>query len=241
MKVQTAEATHSIMTDDWRNNFLPPESIEVETAQAEFVPTEELQGDAYVARIREEELNNVASEDDILAELGAEDREEALERVVAKLLEEGPEAQLAVIGQNQQRIMEAIDNMASGFSSQLVILARRIDNFERVLDQAQGQPTMTNLMFDAPEVFNKVVNRDVEEKQDEPVELEKAIEPATPDPDFFIPDEIEGMLNFDATFPVSIEVQAAFWMWKEKLSSFQNFVKVAGGPVAAKKARGHLE
>ena len=53
--------------------------------------------------------------------------------------------------------------------------------------------------------------------------------------------EVEHLLNYSSEFPVSVEVQAAFFMWKEKISTFQNFVKVAGGPVMAKKARGHLE
>ena len=140
----------------------------------------------------------------------------------------------------------AIDQMASGFSNQLVILARRIDNFERVLDQSLGQPTMTNLMFDAPEVFNKVVNRDAEdvvprreqEGEDEP---KPATEPRTPVEGFEIPDEVEHLLNYSADFPVSVEIQTAFHMWKAKLGTFNQFVKVAGGPVAAKKARSHLE
>ena len=56
-----------------------------------------------------------------------------------------------------------------------------------------------------------------------------------------IPDEIEHLLNYSADFPVSVEVQSAFHMWKQKHSSFQEFVKAAGGPVAAKTARSHLE
>lgn len=219
------------MADDWRNKFLP-----------EFDKKE-------LNDVIDDKVSDLASElgtteDEILTQLGAEDEAHLdtndFEAVVANLLEEGAEAQLAVVGQNQQRIMEAIDNMAAGFSSQLVILARRIDNFERVLDQSVGQPTMTNLMFDAPEVFNKVVTREVEEVE-EVEEASPAVEPRTPVEGFEIPDEVEHLLNYSSEFPVSVEVQAAFFMWKEKISTFQNFVKVAGGPVMAKKARGHLE
>ena len=144
----------------------------------------------------------------------------------------------------------AIDQMASGFSNQLVILARRIDNFERVLDQSIGQPTMTNLMFDAPEVFNKVVNQEDSvprrevAQDDTETEIEvaqPATEPRVPVQGFEIPDEVEHLLNYSADFPVSVEIQTAFHMWKAKLGTFNQFVKVAGGPVAAKKARTHLE
>lgn len=216
------------MADDWRNKFLP------ESDKKDL-------NDVIDDTVSDLASELGTTEDEILTQLGAEDEVHLdtndFEAVVANLLEEGAEAQLAVVGQNQQRIMEAIDNMAAGFSSQLVILARRIDNFERVLDQSVGQPTMTNLMFDAPEVFNKVVTREVEEVE----EASPAVEPRTPVEGFEIPDEVEHLLNYSSEFPVSVEVQAAFFMWKEKISTFQNFVKVAGGPVMAKKARGHLE
>ena len=219
------------MADDWRNKFLP------ESDKKEL-------NDVIDDTVSDLASELGTTEDEILTQLGAEDEVHLdtndFEAVVANLLEEGAEAQLAVVGQNQQRIMEAIDNMAAGFSSQLVILARRIDNFERVLDQSVGQPTMTNLMFDAPEVFNKVVTREVEEVE-EVEEVSPAVEPRTPVEGFEIPDEVEHLLNYSSEFPVSVEVQAAFFMWKEKISTFQNFVKVAGGPVMAKKARGHLE
>lgn len=219
------------MADDWRNKFLP------ESDNKEL-------NDVIDDTVSDLASELGTTEDEILTQLGAEDEVHLdtndFEAVVANLLEEGAEAQLAVVGQNQQRIMEAIDNMAAGFSSQLVILARRIDNFERVLDQSVGQPTMTNLMFDAPEVFNKVVTREVEEVE-EVEESSPAVEPRTPVEGFEIPDEVEHLLNYSSEFPVSVEVQAAFFMWKEKISTFQNFVKVAGGPVMAKKAREHLE
>ena len=219
------------MADDWRNKFLP------ESDKKEL-------NDVIDDTVSDLASELGTTEDEILTQLGAEDEVHLdtndFEAVVANLLEEGAEAQLAVVGQNQQRIMEAIDNMAAGFSSQLVILARRIDNFERVLDQSIGQPTMTNLMFDAPEVFDKVVTRE-EEPSDNEGTIEPAVEPRTPRADFEIPDEVEHLLNYSSEFPVSVEVQAAFFMWKEKISTFQNFVKVAGGPVMAKKARGHLE
>ncbi len=220
------------MADDWRNKFLP-----------EF---DKKELDDVIDDTVSDLASELGTEDKILSQFGVEvpdvdvETRDYYESVVANLLEEGVEAQLAVVGQNQQRIMEAIDNMAAGFSSQLVILARRIDNFERVLDQSVGQPTMTNLMFDAPEVFNKVVTREVEEVE-EVEDASPAVEPRTPVEGFEIPDEVEHLLNYSSEFPVSVEVQAAFFMWKEKISTFQNFVKVAGGPVMAKKAREHLE
>ena len=207
---------------DWRKQFLPgePEPIEEE----EVTETSEL-GNVWQEGITETDREGETHIDD--------------DPVTDSL-----QLELSQIAENQQRIMMAIDQMASGFSNQLVILARRIDNFERVLDQSIGQPTMTNLMFDAPEVFNKVVNRDVEdvvprrEQEDEP---KPATEPRVPVEGFEIPDEVEHLLNYSADFPVSVEIQTAFHMWKAKLSTFNQFVKVAGGPVAAKKARSHLE
>tara|TARA_B100001564_G_scaffold213797_1_gene179851 strand:- start:895 stop:1530 length:636 start_codon:yes stop_codon:yes gene_type:complete len=209
---------------DWRKQFLPGEAEPIE--EEEVTETSEL-GNVWQEGI---------TETDIEGETHIDDDPEA----------DYLQLELSQIAENQQRIMMAIDQMASGFSNQLVILARRIDNFERVLDQSLGQPTMTNLMFDAPEVFNKVVNRDAEdvvprreqEREDEP---KPATEPRTPVEGFEIPDEVEHLLNYSADFPVSVEIQTAFHMWKAKLGTFNQFVKVAGGPVAAKKARSHLE
>jgi hypothetical protein len=202
------------MDDDWKSQFMP--EAEEDHATSDGMP----------------ELS--------LADLEEVDLEGAVEAVLTRPPQEGPEAQLAVVLGNQQRIMEAVDNMAAGFSQQLVILARRIDNFERILEQSLGQPTMTNLMFDAPEVFEKVINRD--DTEDEVlVDDGRATEAKVPAPSFQVPDEVDHLLNFDPDFPVSIEVQVAFHMWKEKHATFQAFVKAAGGPVLAKQAREHLE
>lgn len=202
------------MDDDWKSQFMP-EAEEEDHATSDGMP----------------ELS--------LADLEVEEAVEA----VTRPSQEGPEAQLAVVLGNQQRIMEAVDNMAAGFSQQLVILARRIDNFERILEQSLGQPTMTNLMFDAPEVFEKVINRDDTEEDEDEVLVDdgRATEAKVPAPSFQVPGEVDHLLNFDPDFPVSIEVQVAFHMWKEKHATFQAFVKAAGGPVLAKQAREHLE
>ncbi len=234
MKIQTTRTVDDIMDEDWRSRFLPEVAEEVELPPEGFEPELDSTGDGLPDPFETPIVTNDEAFDTV------EDEE-----TVAKLLEEesfrlGTESQLAVVLDNQQRLMMALDQMSSGFSSQLVILARRIDNFERVLDQSIGQPTMTNLMFDAPEVFDKVVTRE-EEPSDNEGTIEPAVEPRTPRADFEIPDEVEHLLNYSADFPVAAEVQAAFYMWKQKLSTFQEFVKVAGGPVAAKKARTHLE
>jgi len=220
------------MDDDWKSQFLPE--------AGGFPVISDGMPELGVADVMEESVG-ILDESDV-----------DLEGAVANLLQEGPEAQLAVVLGNQQRIMEAVDTMAAGFSQQLVILARRIDNFERVLEQSLGQPTMTNLMFDAPEVFDKVVNRDddlIDDDEVHPVAAElrirldedRATEAKVPDPNFEVPSEVDHLLNFEPDFPVSIEVQVAFHMWKEKHATFQAFVKAAGGPVLAKRAREHLE
>ena len=215
------------MDEDWRSRFLPGDLEEVELPPDGFEPELDSIGDGLPDPFETPIITNDEAFDNLD------------EETVANLLEEGAESQLALVLDNQQRLMMAIDQMASGFSSQLVILARRIDNFERVLDQSIGQPTVTNLMFDAPEIFDKVVNREDNFEHEETIE--PAVEPRTPKADYEIPDEIEHLLNYSADFPVAVEVQSAFHMWKQKLSTFQEFVKVAGGPVAAKKARTHLE
>ena len=210
---------------DWRKQFLPGEPVEEDEPVGE--PYHVVGGPKEVTEMEEDEGLHI-DDDPVTDSLQLE---------------------LSQIAENQQRIMMAIDQMASGFSNQLVILARRIDNFERVLDQSIGQPTMTNLMFDAPEVFNKVVNQEDsvprrEEEGDEGPNLappQPATEPRVPVEGFEIPDEVEHLLNYSADFPVSVEIQTAFHMWKAKLGTFNQFVKVAGGLVAAKKARSHLE
>ena len=209
------------MSEDWRSQYLPSN-----TAAQEEVPSVSPPSDTPVI-------------------------EQQIPEALEEPLEEGPDSQLAVVLENQQRLMMAVDQMASGFSSQLQILARRIDNFERILEQSQGQPTMTNLMFDAPEVFDKVVSREEDEnvneyddselRADVAGEYEPAIQPPTPDSDFEIPDEVEHLLDFDPTFPVSIQAQAYFHMWKIKKASWNDFVKAAGGPKKAKEARELLE
>jgi len=230
VKIQTTRTVDDTMDEDWRSRFLPGEEEVVDDGP---LPIDEPSSDGLPESF-ETTIGTDAEEIDIVDE-----------KTVANLLEEGPESQLAVVLDNQQRLMMAIDQMASGFSNQLVILARRIDNFERVLDQSVGQPTMTNLMFDAPEVFDKIVNREEEEVQEDDQEddqdFQRASEPRVPVEGFEIPDEIEHLLNYSADFPVSVEVQSAYHMWKQKHSSFQEFVKAAGGPVAAKTARSHLE
>lgn len=209
------------MSEDWRSQYLPSN-----TAAQEEVPSVSPPSDTPVI-------------------------EQQAPEILEEPQEEGPDLQLAVVLDNQQRLMMAIDQMASGFSSQLQILARRIDNFERILEQSQGQPTMTNLMFDAPEVFEKVLAReeedDVEEDSSELLRADvmgnytPAVQPPTPDSDFEIPDEVSHLLEFDPTFPVSIEAQVSFFMWKEKKASWNDFVKAAGGPKKAKEARELLE
>ena len=229
MKIQTTRTVDDTMDEDWRSRFLPGEEV----VDGEPSPIDEPLSDGLpdpIIDAVDDAVSDLAgelgtTEDEILTQLGADD------------------SLLNSVIENQQRIMMAIDQMASGFSSQLVILARRIDNFERVLDQSVGQPTMTNLMFDAPEVFDKIVNREEEDESDdeEQEDLQRATEPRAPVEGFEIPDEVEHLLNYSADFPVSVEVQSAFHMWKQKHSSFQEFVKAAGGPVAAKTARSHLE
>lgn len=207
------------MDEDWRSRFLPGEEVVDEPLPI---------------------VNETVSDGLPDPVIDAVDDLEFLEEPEIPL--DADNTLLNSVIENQQRIMMAIDQMASGFSNQLVILARRIDNFERVLDQSVGQPTMTNLMFDAPEVFDKIVNREEEDDSDEEQEeIQRATEPRAPVEGFEIPDEIEHLLNYSADFPVSVEVQSAFHMWKQKHSSFQEFVKAAGGPVAAKTARSHLE
>ncbi len=222
-RLQTTRPLAIFVSEDWRSQYLPSNTTAAE--EMEDFPTS----------------NTPVVEKEIF-----ESVEEPLdEKTVVNLLEEGPESQLSVVLDNQQRLMMAIDQMASGFSSQLQILARRIDNFERVLEQSQGQPTMTNLLFDAPEVFEKVVTR-----EDDSSELMRAdvmgnhvpaIQPKTPDLQFEIPDEVESLIDFDPHFPVSIETQVAFHMWKIKKSTWNEFVKVAGGPKKAKTARELIE
>lgn len=218
------------MSEDWRSQYLPSNTAAQEEVPSVSPPSDTPVIEQQIPEVPEEPLD---------------------EKTVANLLEEGPESQLAVVLDNQQRLMMAIDQMASGFSSQLQILARRIDNFERILEQSQGQPTMTNLMFDAPEVFEKVLAReeeeDVEEDSSELLRADvmgnytPAVQPPTPDSDFEIPDEVSHLLEFDPTFPVSIEAQVSFFMWKEKKASWNDFVKAAGGPKKAKEARELLE
>ena len=224
--------------DDWREQFLPGEPKTI-AEEPEDTGTSEL------GHVLEEGITGTDREGTEASEPVGEpfhivggpeklrsDPQDSTEQIVADAIQG--------LADNQQRMMMAIDQMASGFSNQLVILARRIDNFERILEQSQGQPPMTNLMYDAPEVFNKVVNRE-DEGAEEEVEETRAVEPRVPVEGFEIPDEVEHLLNFSADFPVSVEVQAAFYMWKEKIGTFNEFVKVAGGPVAAKQARSHLE
>ncbi len=219
MKIQTTRTVDDTMDEDWRSRFLPGEEVVDEPLPI---------------------VNETVSDGLPDPVIDAVDDLEFLEEPEIPLVAD--DTLLNSVIENQQRIMMAIDQMASGFSNQLVILARRIDNFERVLDQSVGQPTMTNLMFDAPEVFDKIVSREEEDDSDEEQEeLQRATEPRAPVEGFEIPDEIEHLLNYSADFPVSVEVQSAFHMWKQKHSSFQEFVKAAGGPVAAKTARSHLE
>ena len=220
-RVQTTRPLAIFVSEDWRSQYLPSN-----TAAQEEVPSVSPPSDTPVI-------------------------EQQTPEILEEPQEEGPDLQLAVVLDNQQRLMMAIDQMASGFSSQLQILARRIDNFERILEQSQGQPTMTNLMFDAPEVFEKVLAReeeeDVEEDSSELLRADvmgnytPAVHPPTPDSDFEIPDEVSHLLEFDPTFPVSIEAQVSFFMWKEKKASWNDFVKAAGGPKKAKEARELLE
>jgi|TARA_B100002052_G_scaffold295137_1_gene321063 hypothetical protein len=220
-RVQTTRPLAIFVSEDWRSQYLPSN-----TAAQEEVPSVSPPSDTPVI-------------------------EQQTPEILEEPQEEGPDLQLAVVLDNQQRLMMAIDQMASGFSSQLQILARRIDNFERILEQSQGQPTMTNLMFDAPEVFEKVLAReeedDVEEDSSELLRADvmgnytPAVQPPTPDSDFEIPDEVSHLLEFDPTFPVSIEAQVSFFMWKEKKASWNDFVKAAGGPKKAKEARELLE
>ena len=233
MKIQTTRTVDEFMDEDWRSRFLPSDEEEVELPPEGFEPNiGDSMGDGLPDPFASDDDNTQESFDS-----GLEDIDEIEEP--ESLLEPG---KIDAVLDNQQRLMMAIDQMSSGFSNQLVILARRIDNFERVLDQSIGQPTMTNLMFDAPEVFNKVVSRDDDsiprrDRDEEGKEPEiRATEPRTPVEGFEIPDEVEHLLNYSADFPVSVEIQAAFYMWKQKLSTFQDFVKVAGGPVLAKKA-----
>jgi hypothetical protein len=204
--------------DDWREQFLPtPE--EPEKVEEEVVVEDSLRADV----MGEQEIQTTEG---FPAEAWNDFVEDS----------DKPQGSIGDVVENQQRIMMAIDQMAAGFSNQIMILARRIDNFERILEQAQGQPPMTNLMFDAPEVFDKVVNRDGDDSGPS-----RAAEAKVPEPDLEVPSEVDHLINFQPDFPVSIKVQAAFYMWKEKHGTFQDFVKVAGGPVAAKEARNHLE
>jgi hypothetical protein len=199
--------------DDWREKFLPGTKKAQKDEIREIVMHEE----------HDESPEPLEIEDSLRADVMSGE-----EPAIGEVLQ--------TLGENQQRIMLAIDQMASGFSSQIMILARRIDNFESILEQSLGQPPMTNLLVDAPEVFNRVVQREDKEE-----EVQRVIEPTTPKPNWEVPDEVGHLLNFDATFPVTIEIQVAYHMWKEKLGTFQDFVKVAGGPVPAKEARNHLE
>ncbi len=213
------------MSEDWRSQYLPSNTAAQEEVPSISSPSDTPVIEQQIPEVPEEPLD---------------------EKTVANLLEEGPESQLAVVLENQQRLMMAVDQMASGFSSQLQILARRIDNFERILEQSQGQPTMTNLMFDAPEVFEKVVARDIDDsselmRADVMGNHVPAIPAKTPVADFEIPDEVEELIDFDPHFPVAIEAQVSFHMWKIKKASWNDFVKAAGGPKKAKEARELLE
>ena len=250
MKIQTTRTGDDFMDEDWRSRFLPSDEEEVELPPEGFEPNiGDSMGDGLPDPFESDDDNTQEPSDEVAEPDEDPDGTEFwLRRKGLHIDDVDPlTLELSKIAENQQRIMMAIDQMSSGFSNQLVILARRIDNFERVLDQSIGQPTMTNLMFDAPEVFNKVVNREDDsiprrDRDEEGKEPEiRATEPRTPVEGFEIPDEVEHLLNYSADFPVSVEIQAAFYMWKQKLSSFQDFVKVAGGPVNAKKARSHLE
>ncbi len=155
------------------------------------------------------------------------------------------------IAQNQQRVMQAVDNLASSLATQMSALMTRVIGVERMIEQ-KDDVQFTNLMFDAPEVFDEVMNRpdsgDGEDILPPPPEayeqLEEVITPVPSDDEA----KSEGVeTDSTAVDPPSSEpeipdnVREAFEKWQNREGKFQDFVKAAGGPVHASKFRQLLD
>jgi hypothetical protein len=66
------------------------------------------------------------------------------------------------INEKIDRVVAAIASLAEGTTQQMVMLARRINDLERVLEE-QNQPQPTNLMHDAPGVAARLADFDDDE------------------------------------------------------------------------------
>ena len=155
------------------------------------------------------------------------------------------------IAQNQQRVMQAVDNLASSLATQMSALMTRVIGVERMIEQ-KDDVQFTNLMFDAPEVFDEVMNRpdsgDGEDILPPPPEayeqLEEAISPVPSDDEA----KSEGVetdstaVDSPSSEPeIPDNVREAFEKWQNREGKFQDFVKAAGGPVHASKFRQLLD
>ena len=155
------------------------------------------------------------------------------------------------IAQNQQRVMQAVDNLASSLATQMSALMTRVIGVERMIEQ-KDDVQFTNLMFDAPEVFDEVMNRpDSEDGEDilpPPPEAYEQLEEVIPP----VPSDDEaksegGEAGSTAAEPPSSEpeipddVREAFEKWQNREGKFQDFVKASGGPVHASKFRQLLD
>ena len=155
------------------------------------------------------------------------------------------------IAQNQQRVMQAVDNLASSLATQMSALMTRVIGVERMIEQ-KDDVQFTNLMFDAPEVFDEVMNRpdsgDGEDILPPPPEayeqLEEVITPVPSDDEA----KSEGVetdstaVDSPSSEPeIPDNVREAFEKWQNREGKFQDFVKAAGGPVHASKFRQLLD
>ena len=70
------------------------------------------------------------------------------------------------------RVLAGLVSLSDGISQQLMMIVRRIDDLERVLDQSINDVPVTNLMQDAPDVYERIMDDEDEEIEDEDGEEE---------------------------------------------------------------------